>query len=185
MPAKGGTSIMDKCPYCGAETRPGDNFCLNCGNRLQPATPSPQQAQPVMGDATLPASEEWVQPSADSSPPAQGSNWRDVNLWSVANTSLEPDANSSAAPVAQATLDKIENPAHLILRADTGEVLQDYTLEKPEISIGRAPNSDCLLSKDNLTSRRQPPIPYPNGKSLSRATLTSTRTSAHAQPINL
>ncbi|TMC19989.1 MAG: zinc-ribbon domain-containing protein, partial [Chloroflexi bacterium] len=25
---------MDKCPYCGAETRPSDNFCLNCGNRL-------------------------------------------------------------------------------------------------------------------------------------------------------
>src|SRR6266478_72348 len=132
MPAKGGTSIMDKCPYCGAETRPGDNFCLNCGNRLQPSTPSSQQAQPVMGDATL---------RADG-----------------------PDAISSAAPVAQATLDKIENPAHLILRADTGEVLQDYTLEKPEISIGRAPNSDVLLSKDKLTSRRHATVTYENGK---------------------
>jgi len=36
---------MDKCPYCNAETRPGDNFCLNCGNRLLPSTPSAQQAQ--------------------------------------------------------------------------------------------------------------------------------------------
>jgi len=44
------------CPYCGAETRPGDNFCLNCGNRLLPATPSSQQqAQPNVGESTLPA----------------------------------------------------------------------------------------------------------------------------------
>ncbi len=25
-----------KCSYCSAETRPEDNFCLNCGNRLYP-----------------------------------------------------------------------------------------------------------------------------------------------------
>ena len=45
---------MDKCPYCSAETRPGDNFCLNCGNRLVPSTSSPEQDQPVLGDATIP-----------------------------------------------------------------------------------------------------------------------------------
>src|SRR5258707_13814321 len=191
MPAKGGTSIMDKCPYCVAETRPGDNFCLNCGNRLQPSTPSSQQAQPVMGDATLPASEEWVQPNADSSPPAQGSNWADANLLTVANTSPEPatlradgpDANSSAAPVAQATLDKIENPAHLILRADTGEVLQDYTLEKPEISIGRAPNSDVLLSKDKLTSRRHATVRYENGNYVLRDERSANGTFVNGQQI--
>lgn len=174
---------MDKCPYCGAETRPGDNFCLNCGNRLQPSTPSPQQAQPVMGDATLPASEEWVQPNADS-PPAQGSNWADANLLTVANTSADaPDADSSAAPVAQATLDKIENPAHLILRADTGEVLQDYTLEKPEISIGRAPNSDVLLSKDKLTSRRHATIRYENGNYVLRDERSANGTFVNGQQI--
>jgi pSer/pThr/pTyr-binding forkhead associated (FHA) protein len=174
---------MDKCPYCGAETRPGDNFCLNCGNRLQPSTPSPQQAQQVMGDATVPAPEEWVQPNADSSPPAQGSNWADANLLTVANTSLKPDANSSAAPVAQATLDKIENPAHLILRADTGEVLQDYTLEKPEISIGRAPNSDVLLSKDKLTSRRHATIRYENGNYVLRDERSANGTFVNGQQI--
>ena len=32
---------MDKnCPFCGADTRPGDNYCLNCGQRLLPNTPS-------------------------------------------------------------------------------------------------------------------------------------------------
>lgn len=35
---------LEKCPYCGAEARPGDNFCLNCGNRLLPAIPSPSQS---------------------------------------------------------------------------------------------------------------------------------------------
>ena len=44
---------IDKCPYCDAETRPGDNFCLNCGNRLLPAALPYQQAQPIIGgDAT-------------------------------------------------------------------------------------------------------------------------------------
>lgn len=136
-----------------------------------------------MGDATLPSPEEWVQPNADSSPPAQGSNWADANLLTVANTSLEPDANSSAAPVAQATLDKIENPAHLILRADTGEVLQDYTLEKPEISIGRAPNSDVLLSKDKLTSRRHATIRYENGNYVLRDERSANGTFVNGQQI--
>src|SRR6266487_1839925 len=172
MPAKGGTSIMDKCPYCSAETRPGDNFCLNCGNRLLPSTPSPQQAQPVFGDATLPASEDWVPPGPESSPSAQMSEWReDENQMTIANTSLESPASpvdtsassSSAAPVAQAILDKVEHPACLILRTDTGEVLQEYPLEKSETSIGRAPASDILLSKDKLTSRRHATVSYENG----------------------
>lgn len=163
---------MDKCPYCSAETRPGDNFCLNCGNRLVPSTPSPQQAQPAYGDATIPASEDWVPPVPESSSAPQGSELQeDENLMTIANTSLEPPASpvdtsaasSSAAPVAQAVMDKVENPAHLILRTDTGEVLQEYPLEKPETSIGRAPNSDILLSKDKLTSRRHATVKYENG----------------------
>src|SRR6266567_6881914 len=172
MPAKGGISIMDKCPYCSAETRPGDNFCLNCGNRLVPSTPSPQQAQPVFGDATLPASEDWLPPGPEASSSPQESEWReDDNQLTIANTSLEPPASpvdssassSSAAPVAQAILDKVEHPARLILRTDTGEVLQEYPLEKSETSIGRAPASDILLSKDKLTSRRHATVSYENG----------------------
>ncbi len=163
---------MDKCPYCNAETRPGDNFCLNCGNRLLPSTPSPQQAQPVFGDATLPASEDWVPPGPEASPSAQMSEWKeDEDLMTVANTSLEPSASpvdtsassSSAAPVAQAILDKVEHPARLILRTDTGEVLQEYPLDKSETSIGRAPTSDILLSKDKLTSRRHATVSYEKG----------------------
>jgi pSer/pThr/pTyr-binding forkhead associated (FHA) protein len=162
---------MDKCPYCSAETRPGDNFCLNCGNRLVPSTPSPQQAQPDFGDATIPASEDRVPPVPETSPSPKGSEWEvDENQMTIANTSLEPPASpvdttaasSSAAPIAQAVMDKVEHPARLILRNDSGEVLQEYTLEKPETSVGRAPTSDILLSKDKLTSRRHATVKYEN-----------------------
>src|SRR5260370_2277941 len=73
---------------------------------------------------------------------------------------------SAAAPTAQAILDKTEQPARFILRSDTGEVLQEYPLDKPEIVIGRAPTSDILLSKDKLTSRRHANVRYENGKYL-------------------
>src|SRR5213080_1437252 len=160
------------CPYCSAETRPGDNFCLNCGNRLVPSTPSPQQAQPVFGDATIPASEDWVPPVSETSSSTQENEWRDdENQMTIANTSMEPPASpvdtsaasSSAAPVAQAIMDKVENPARLTLRTDSGEVLQEYPLEKAETNIGRAPTSDILLSKDKLTSRRHATVKYENG----------------------
>ena len=191
MPVKGGISFMDKCPYCSAETRPGDNFCLNCGNRLLPSTPSPQQAQPVIGDATIPSSEGWVPPGAEASPHAQESGWADDNQLTIANTSLESaplTADSSApassgAPVAQATLDKVENPAHLTLRTDNGEVLQEYLLEKPETSIGRAPNSDILLSKDKLTSRRHATIRYENGGYVLRDERSANGTFVNGQQL--
>jgi pSer/pThr/pTyr-binding forkhead associated (FHA) protein len=89
----------------------------------------------------------------------------------IANTSMEPPASpvdtsaasTNAAPVANAIMDKVENPALLILRTDTGDVLKEYPLEKAETSIGRAPTSDILLSKDKLTSRRHATVTYENG----------------------
>src|SRR5258708_35763420 len=129
MPSGGGTFVMDKCPYCGAETRPGDNFCLNCGNRLPVAGGAPQQAPAGMGDATLPTEENWVAPTA----PAES------------NGQVEPTVRSDANEVAP-TLAAIENPARITLRTENGEVLQEFVLEKPEFAIGRAPSSDILLS---------------------------------------
>lgn len=137
---------MDKCPYCGAETRPGDNFCLNCGNRLPVAGGAPQQAPAGMGDATLPAEENWVAPTA----PAESNG-------QVAPT-VRSDSNEAAPTPAT-----IENPARITLRTENGEVLQEFVLEKPEFAIGRAPSSDILLSKDKLTSRRHATIRYENG----------------------
>jgi pSer/pThr/pTyr-binding forkhead associated (FHA) protein len=94
--------------------------------------------------------------------PASSGTWAaDTNAATIAASVSDVPTVRSDAPVS--VIDKIEHPAHLILRADNGEVLQDYTLEKPETSIGRAPNSDILLSKDKLTSRRHATIRYENG----------------------
>ena len=131
---------MDKCPYCGAETRPGDNFCLNCGNRL-PA----QQSAGGTDDATQAAESNWV-----------------ATVKAESNNHEASAGRSEAAEVAVAA-PPIEKPAHLTLRTDSGEMLQEYTLDKLEFSIGRAPNSDILLSKDKLTSRRHALIRYENG----------------------
>jgi len=83
---------MDKCPYCSAETRPGDNFCLNCGNRLVPSTPSPQEAQPLYGgDATLPATDDWESPVSESSSSLQGNEWRgDEHQMPIEKTTMDP-----------------------------------------------------------------------------------------------
>src|SRR5947207_3584446 len=181
---KGRNNDMDKCPYCSAETRPGDNFCLNCGNRLVPSTPSPQQAQPALGDTTLPTAEDWVPPAPQA--PAPGSPWSDPDLLTIASTSAEPATlrADAPAPTAQAVMNKIETPAHLILRADTGEVLQDYTLDKLEMSIGRAPNSDILLSKDKLTSRRHATILYENGQYAIRDERSANGTFVNSQQLD-
>jgi FHA domain len=169
------------CPYCGAETRPGDNFCLSCGNRLLSATPSPQQqqAQPVMGESTIPSQDGWGQPQAQVQSPYQAptqlptapaspapASWLDPAMPTLASTSAEelPTTLGSGAGPVQTAPPAIEHAAKFILRADNGDVLQEYPLEKTEISIGRAPNSDILLSKDKLTSRRHATVNYSNGR---------------------
>jgi hypothetical protein len=91
---------------------------LNCGNRLLPATPSPQQP-----------------------------------------------------------------PARLILLTDNGEILQEYLLEKLEISIGRAPESHILLSRDKLTSRRHAMIRYENGRYVLRDEGSTTGTFVNEQRL--
>jgi pSer/pThr/pTyr-binding forkhead associated (FHA) protein len=182
---------MDKCPYCGAETRPGDNFCLNCGNRLQPATPSasPQQAQAFNSDATLAAPEDW---EAAASGGAYGTtpagNWgSDAGLTQVAGQSDEQPlqrAESSSAPTAQATIDRDAMPARFILRSESGEILQEYPLDKPEVTIGRAPNSDILLSKDKLTSRRHATVHYNGDEYVLRDERSANGTFVNGQQLD-
>ncbi|MDQ6645362.1 MAG: FHA domain-containing protein, partial [Chloroflexota bacterium] len=162
------------CPYCGADTRPGDNFCLNCGNRLLTGTPSSQQqAEPAVGESTLLAQDGGAPSAQDqgSQPVSSGANWSGAApTIASSNSSVELPttfAQHDAQSVGQATSTAsatIERPAMFILHADNGDVLQEYVLEKPEISIGRAPNSDILLSKDKLTSRRHATVTYQNGK---------------------
>ncbi|MBV9615905.1 MAG: FHA domain-containing protein [Ktedonobacteraceae bacterium] len=168
----------DKCPYCGAETRPGDNFCLNCGNRLS-AAPSnvPQQAQGG-GDATVAAPDEWGSPA--SAPPASSGGWSDESGSTVADPGAEPPYSSAPA---QSHPDTVEQPARFTLRAEGGDILQEYPLDKPEITIGRAPNSDILLSKDKLTSRRHATVHHENGRYTIRDERSANGTFVNGQQI--
>ncbi len=128
----------------------------------------------MVGDSTIPAQEGWAQgiPSSASAPVAAGNNWVDEAGPTIANTQEEPptirgetlNTPNSANAGSQAPATTIERPAKLILRAENGDVLQEYPLEKPEIAIGRAPNSDVLLSKDKLTSRRHATVRYEDNK---------------------
>ncbi|HEY7416342.1 MAG TPA: FHA domain-containing protein, partial [Ktedonobacteraceae bacterium] len=166
-----------KCPYCGAETRPGDNYCLNCGNPLPVSTPSSsEQAQPATGDATQVSPEDWPAPAPGSSQPA---GWPEA---SAPGESYGYQA-SYVAPTVQATMDRIDQPARLILRSDNGDIVQEYPLDKPEITIGRAQSSDILLSKDKLTSRRHATIQYENSQYVIRDEHSANGTFVNGQQI--
>ena len=211
--------MSSTCPFCGSETRPGDNFCLNCGNRL-PSTPSPQQpqAQPVIGDSTIPAQDGWGQAQQQPSyqPPAQQAyqapasaqqsssyqaptvlpsppavSWVDPAAPTIASggsgnsDSQEPPTTLGAnIGSVQTASPAIEQPAKFILRADNGDVLQEYLLEKKEITIGRAPNSDILLSKDKLTSRRHATVIYDNGEYTLRDERSANGTFVNGQQLD-
>ncbi|HVB72613.1 MAG TPA: FHA domain-containing protein [Ktedonobacteraceae bacterium] len=136
-----------------------------------------------MSDATLPSPEDWVPPVPQSA--TSENPWNNPDLLTVAATSFEPATlrADSPAPVAQAVMSKIEEPAHLMLRADNGEVLNDYVLDKFEMSIGRAPNSDILLSKDKLTSRRHATLLYENGQYSIRDERSANGTFVNSQQL--
>ncbi|MDQ2713500.1 MAG: FHA domain-containing protein [Chloroflexota bacterium] len=179
---------MDKCPHCGAETRPGDNFCLSCGNRLLPATPSLQQA-PTIGDSTLPAQEGWAPPAdlRGGTMPASSNNWSEA-MPTIANTNAGAELptlrSESNAPTAQATMNRIEQAAQVILKSDSGEVLKEYPLDKEDMSIGRAPSSNILLSKDKLTSRHHATIHYENGEYILRDERSANGTFVNGQQLD-
>ncbi len=183
---------MSTCPYCGAETRPGDNFCLSCGHRLG-GVAAPAQAAP--SEPTIPAQSDWM-PS--SSPPPSLYNQATVAASAavpLAPTWLEPNmmapASGMDAPtirgddVGAATVPAaIENPASFILRSDNGENVQEYMLEKIETVIGRGANSDIVLSKDKLTSRRHAIVSYENGAYVLRDGGSSNGTFINGQQLD-
>ncbi|GAC1390217.1 MAG: hypothetical protein NVS4B11_06110 [Ktedonobacteraceae bacterium] len=172
---------MDKCPYCGAETRAGDNFCLNCGNRLVSA-PFSAQPQAGVGEATQASPEEWnpVQDHGSATTGATMDAWPNASAPTAAEPAGEPPTQRSAQPP---MMDHIEHPARFVLRADDGAILQEYPLDKMEIAIGRAPNSDILLSKDKLTSRRHATVRHENGNYVLRDERSANGTFVNGQQI--
>ncbi|WP_052887808.1 FHA domain-containing protein [Thermogemmatispora carboxidivorans] len=184
---------MDKCPRCGAETRPGDRFCLSCGQPLPTSAPAYEPAQTPLsgGDATLPAQDEWgAAAPGPQLPPSSGSSWPNATIPASPSastpTELSPSpvqpASSQEAAVATAE-PKIKNPARFILKSESGEVIQEYTLDKEEITIGRAPTSDILLSKDKLTSRRHATVRYENGQYILRDERSANGTFVNGQQL--
>ena len=171
---------MEKCPFCLAETRPGDNFCLNCGNRLVPGTPAsaPSQTQPGMGDATLAAPDDWA-----ASMPVSGPMWSNGGA-TIVGPEQQPAYDPNAATLrGDLGGEMIEQPARLILRSDTGEVLDEYPLEKLETSIGRATTSDIPLLRDKLTSRRHATVRYENGHYVLRDERSANGTFVNGQQL--
>ena len=172
----GGTFIMEKCPFCLAETRAGDNFCLNCGNRLGPGTPASAspQAQSGVGEATLAAPDDWA-----AALPTSGPTWSDGGA-----TIVGPDAQSAYDPHAPTLRgDLIEQPARFILHSDGGEKLDEYPLKKLEVSIGRATTSDIPLLRDKLTSRRHATVRYENGHYVLRDERSANGTIVNGQQL--
>lgn len=173
---------MDKCPYCGADTRQGDNFCLNCGNRLLSATPSPLDQQAGISAANVATPEDWSSSTPDVAP-ASNSSWGVDYAASTAAAVEPPTVREPATATAQATWDKVETPGYFVLRSDSGETLQEYPLDKAEVVIGRAPNSEILLSKDKLTSRRHAIVLYENGQYLLQDEHSANGTFVNAQQL--
>ncbi len=171
---------MSTCPYCNAETRPGDVFCMTCGNRLQ--TSSTPQAVPGVGDSTVPTSEEWEKQQQNGAS-VPNHEWSDPDALTTAGPGSEIAVAEAPSSVAQATLDKIKQPARFIQHSENGDVVNEYTLDKLETNIGRAPNSDILLSKDKLTSRRHAVITYENGKYLLVDQRSANGTLINGEPL--
>lgn len=177
---------MSTCPYCGAETRPGDNFCLSCGHRLGGVV-APAQAAP--SEPTVPAQNDWAPPSAPFSyneatvaaaPPA--STWPEPN-GAAAQGGLEATVRGDAGG-ATTIPSEIENPAMFVLRSDNGENVQEYVLDRIETVIGRGANSHIVLSKDKLTSRRHAIVHYENGAYVLRDGGSSNGTFVNGQQLD-
>jgi pSer/pThr/pTyr-binding forkhead associated (FHA) protein len=156
---------MSKCPSCGADTRPGDNFCLNCGNRLFPAASSPQPEPMPGGDATIPGPDNWGTPMDMAAIPAAApGGWSESDDKTIAaNTPEELPTLRADAGDARLVLDTIENPARFVVRTPESSASQEYLLDKKVMTIGRVPESDICFPEDKLVSRTHATVRYENG----------------------
>jgi pSer/pThr/pTyr-binding forkhead associated (FHA) protein len=125
-------SAESQCPFCGTKIRPIDNFCLHCGNRLPSAWP--QQEQPMANEAPAAA---WENP-----------------------TPLESYPYTDDAQAQDAASEEGVEAARLLLYGDNGAPIQEFVLDRAEMSIGRGSQCDILLTGDRLTSRHHAVIRY-------------------------
>lgn len=128
---------MSTCSYCGAETRPGDKFCLSCGKSLAvPVSPSSFEADGAE-EATMLGS-----PLPVATP----------------NASQQQDSGYEGATIMAPPHGRtVETPGHFVLSSYRGKEIQNgtsYGLDKVVTTIGRAPENDIvLLDEDKVISR--------------------------------
>src|SRR5437868_9368527 len=85
------------------------------------------------------------------------------HLLSNVSSSLSFDTDKMSS-IRHRTTNRPHYPAaHLILRANNGNVIAKYALNKSEITIGREANCDIVLLKDSLASRHHATVRYENG----------------------
>lgn len=174
---------MNKCPSCGAETRPGDNFCLTCGNRLFTADSSPQQMPFMGGDATIAAQDNWGTPGDMATIPASvPGSWSDHNDQTIAGTMSEAPTIRADVGDAQPG-DTIENPARFVLHSPDSDAVQEYTLDKKVMAIGRTPESAICFPEDKLVSRTHATVRYENGDYILRDEGSANGTSVNSQEL--
>src|SRR5579884_76374 len=84
----------------------------------------------------------------------------------LSNVSSSLNSNTDKMPgISYRTTRRPNYPAaHLILRANNGNVIAKYALNKSEITIGREPNCDIALSQDKPASRHHATVRYENGR---------------------
>jgi pSer/pThr/pTyr-binding forkhead associated (FHA) protein len=175
---------MNKCPSCGADTRPGDNFCLTCGNRLFTTDSSPQQMPFMGGDATIPAQDNWGTPTNMATIPGSApASWSANNDQTIANTMSEAPTVRADASDAQPAMNKIENPARFVVHPPNSDAVQEYTLDKKVMVIGRVPESDICFPEDKLVSRTHATVRYENGDYVLRDEGSANGTFVNSQEL--
>ena len=156
---------MSTCPYCGAEIRPGDNFCLSCGKPLAvPNAPSASEAE----EATMLGS-----PLPVATPNA---NQQQDSGYEGATMMAPPHGRT------------VENPGHFVLSSYRGKEIQNgtsYGLDKVVTTIGRAPENDIvLLDEGKVISRYHATVRYENGTYQLIDNGSSNGTSVNGQQVD-
>ena len=157
---------MNTCPHCGTETRPGDRFCLNCGQPLTVSNPSapPTENEATMLGTPLPPPNSWSGANSDSS--NSGSSSGSSSSGTLDNQQQD-GGYEGATIMAPSGVRTVENPGRFILSAYKGKNVTNgtsYGLDKTTTTIGRAPENDIvLLDEEKVISRYHATVRYANG----------------------
>lgn len=140
---------MDRCPNCGVETRPGDQFCLNCGNRLtssQPA-PSPWGAPPGVNQPQAGQNPGWF-----GGPPPQGPQPNSPTMPTIqAPLSGEATTSGATVPGTLPTMATVGAPSQAEPTFATQLAGEDHTVAAPPPAPTPAPVDSASASSSFAT----------------------------------